>query len=177
MTETDEARGRPSAILDAATEDDARAMLTRCCGSSHWVEGMLTRRPFGSSEALFRVADEVWATASREDVLEALTHHPRIGANMDELRKKYASTATWSAGEQSGAAAASEETLSALRDGNVRYEARFGHIFVVCATGKTAAEMLALLEARMPNDAETEIRVAQAEQGKITKIRLEKLTA
>jgi 2-oxo-4-hydroxy-4-carboxy-5-ureidoimidazoline decarboxylase len=167
----------PSAVLDAASEADARAMLTRCCGAARWVEGMLARRPFGSREALLRAADEAWASASRDDVLEALTHHPRIGANMDELRKKFASTATWSAGEQAGAAAASEETLVALRDGNVRYEARFGHIFVVCATGKTAAEMLALLEARMPNDAETEIRVAQGEQGKITKIRLEKLSA
>ncbi len=152
-------------------------MLTRVCGSSRWVDGMLTRRPFGTDDALFASADEVWATATREDVLEALTHHPRIGANMDELRKKFASTATWSAGEQQGASSASEETLSALRDGNVRYEQRFGHIFVVCATGKSAAEMLALLEARMPNDADTEIRVAQAEQGKIIRIRLEKLTS
>lgn len=166
----------PAAILDAASDAEARVMLTRCCGASRWVTGMLGRRPFGTTEALLRAADEVWATAERPDVLEALTHHPRIGANMDELRKKFASTATWSAGEQAGASAASEETLTALRDGNVRYEARFGHIFVVCATGKTAAEMLALLEARMPNDAETEIRVAAAEQGKITKLRLEKLT-
>lgn len=167
----------PAAILDGASEADARAMLTRCCGASRWVEAMLARRPFGSLEALFAHADDAWSRASREDVLEALTHHPRIGADMDELRKRFASTASWSAGEQSGAASATEETLGALRDGNVRYEARFGHIFVVCATGKSAAEMLALLEARMPNDAATEIRVAQAEQGKITKIRLEKLTA
>lgn len=166
-----------ASLLDRASEMDARAMLTRCCGSSRWVDGMLARRPFGSDEALFAAADQVWSAATREDVLEALTHHPRIGANMDELRKKFASTATWSAGEQSGASGASEETLSALRDGNVRYEERFGHIFVVCATGKTAAEMLVLLEARMPNDAETEIRVAQGEQGKIIKIRLEKLTS
>ena len=152
-------------------------MLTRCCGSSRWVERMLTRRPFASDDALFAAAEAVWAGADRDDVLEALTHHPRIGASLDELRKKFATTAGWSAGEQSGASIASEQTLTALRDGNVRYEAKFGHIFVVCATGKTAAEMLALLEARMPNDAETEIRVAQAEQGKITKLRLEKLTA
>jgi len=165
----------PAAILDAASDDDARVMLTRCCGSSRWVDGMLARRPFGSSDALLRAADEVWAGARRDDVLEALTHHPRIGANMDELRKKFASTATWSAGEQAGASAASEATLEALRDGNVRYEARFGHIFVVCATGKTAAEMLALLEARMPNDPHAEIAVAAAEQGKITRLRLEKL--
>lgn len=150
-------------------------MLTRCCGAARWVTGMLTRRPFGSDDALFAAADEVWSAATRDDVLEALTHHPRIGANMDELRKKFATTASWSAGEQSGASSASEETLTALRDGNLRYEARFGHIFVVCATGKTAAEMLALLEARLSHDADEELRVAQQEQGKITKLRLEKL--
>jgi 2-oxo-4-hydroxy-4-carboxy-5-ureidoimidazoline decarboxylase len=164
-------------ILDRASEKEARAMLARCCGASRWVEGMLARRPFGSDDALLAAADAVWAEASRDDVLEALSHHPRIGASLDELREKFASTATWSAGEQAGAAAASEDTLAALRDGNVRYEARFGHIFVVCATGRTAAEMLALLEARMPNDPEVEIRVAAAEQGKITRIRLAKLGA
>jgi 2-oxo-4-hydroxy-4-carboxy-5-ureidoimidazoline decarboxylase len=164
-----------AAILDGASEPDARAMLGRCCGAARWVEGMLARRPYGSDDALFEAADAVWAEASRDDVLEALSHHPRIGASLDELRKKFASTATWSAGEQAGAAAATETTLAALRDGNVRYEARFGHIFVVCATGKTAAEMLALLEARMPNDPDVEIRVAAAEQGKIIHIRLAKL--
>lgn len=164
-----------AARLDGARDDEALAMLTRCCGASRWARAMSERRPFGSDDALFRAADEVWATMSREDVLEALTHHPRIGANLDELRKKYGSTADWAAGEQSGAAAAGEETLRALRDGNARYEARFDHVFVVCATGKSAGEMLALLEARMPNDAATELRVAAAEQAKITRIRLEKL--
>jgi 2-oxo-4-hydroxy-4-carboxy-5-ureidoimidazoline decarboxylase len=166
-----------AARIDAATPEEARALLTRCCGASRWVEGVLARRPFVTDEALLRAADEVWSRATREDVLEALTHHPRIGADMDELRKKFASTAGWSAGEQAGAASASEETLTALRDGNLRYEARFGHIFVVCATGKSAAEMLALLEARMPNAPDDEIRVAAAEQGKITHIRLSKLGA
>ncbi len=111
----------------------------------------------------------------RDDVLEALTHHPRIGADIGELRKKYAATAAWAAGEQAGAGAASEETLRALHAGNLRYEARFGHIFVVCATGKSAGEMLELLEGRIDHDPETEIRIAAAEQAKITRIRLAKL--
>lgn len=164
-----------SAILDRASETEARDALTRCCGATRWVQAMLARRPYGSDEALFRVADEEWSKVERDDVLEALTHHPRIGANVDELRKKYASTADWSAGEQAGAGAAAEETLLALRDGNVRYEARFGHIFVVCATGKSAAEMLALLEAREHNEPGDEWRIAAAEQAKIIRIRLEKL--
>lgn len=164
-----------AAVLDAASEADARAMLTRCCGSSAWVRGMLERRPFGDDEALVRAAREVWSAATRDDVLEALTHHPRIGASMDELRKRYATTATWSAGEQAGATAADEATLTALRDGNVAYEARYGHIFVVCATGKSAAQMLALLQARMHHEPAEELAIAAAEQGKITEIRLAKL--
>lgn len=165
-----------AARLDAMDEATARAALTRCCGAQRWVEGMLARRPFGDDEAVLRAADEVWATMEREDILEAFAHHPRIGANLDELRKRFASTSTWSSSEQAGVQAASEETLSALRDGNVAYEARFGHIFIVCATGKSAAEMLALLRERMPNDPAHELRVAAAEQAKITIIRLNKLS-
>lgn len=161
--------------LDRASEEEAEAMLTRCCGASRWVRGMLERRPFGSDAALHEAADLVWADMAPSDVLEALSHHPRIGADLDELRKKYGSTASWAASEQQGAQAADEATLIALRDGNVRYEARFGHLFVVCATGKNAAEMLALLEARMSNEADAELRVAAAEQSKITHLRLEKL--
>jgi len=165
----------PSALLDAASLDDARASLTRCCGAARWVNGMLAQRPFGSDAALFDAAEAVWATMAPSDILEALTHHPRIGADLDELRKRYGATAQWAAGEQAGAAVADEPTLHALRDGNLRYEARFGHIFVVCATGKSAAEMLALLEARLPNERAAELQLAAAEQAKITRIRLEKL--
>ncbi|MCA9699449.1 MAG: OHCU decarboxylase, partial [Myxococcales bacterium] len=86
------------------------------------------------------------------------------------------STATLSAGEQSGALGADEAVLTALRDGNLRYEQRFGHIFIVCATGKSAAQMLALLEARMDNDPADELAIAAAEQLKITHLRLDKLT-
>jgi 2-oxo-4-hydroxy-4-carboxy-5-ureidoimidazoline decarboxylase len=165
-----------AARLDGAEMHEARAMLERCCGASRWVDAMLARRPFGSDAALFAIADEAWSQMGRGDVLEALEHHPRIGADMDELRKRYGSTASWAAAEQAGAGAANEATLLALRDGNLRYEARFGHIFVVCATGKTAAEMLALLEARMSNEADAELAVAAGEQAKITRIRLEKLS-
>jgi 2-oxo-4-hydroxy-4-carboxy-5-ureidoimidazoline decarboxylase len=164
-----------AATLDAATDAEARAMLDRCCGSTRWASAMTARRPFGSDAALFAAADEEWARLDRDDVLEALAHHPRIGANVDELRKKYASTASWAASEQAGAAAASDDVLHALRDANARYDARFGYVFVVCATGKTAAEMLAILEARLENDPATELRVAAAQQHLITRLRLEKL--
>lgn len=164
-----------AAKLDTASEADATEMLERCCGCAAWARRMAARRPFGSDAALFAAADEEWAKVDRTGILEALAHHPKIGANVDELRKKFASTASWAASEQSGASAASEQTLHALREANLRYDARFGHVFVVCATGKSAAEMLAILESRMPNDPDTELRVAAAEQAKITRIRLEKL--
>ena len=100
--------------LDAATDSEAREMLDRVCGSARWAAAMVARRPFGSDEALFAAADEEWAKAERADVLEALAHHPRIGANMDELRKKYASTAGWAANEQAGAAAAAWTTAAPI---------------------------------------------------------------
>jgi 2-oxo-4-hydroxy-4-carboxy-5-ureidoimidazoline decarboxylase len=161
--------------LNDASHADAQAMLRRCCGATRWVDGMLARRPFAHDEAVMVAADEVWAQMDEADVLEAFGHHPEIGASLEALREKFASTAGWSAGEQSSVAAADEATLVALRDGNVRYRRTFGFIFIVCATGKTAAEMLELLEARLPSDRETELRVAAAEQAKITKLRLGKL--
>src|SRR5262249_25549324 len=109
------------------------------------------------------------------DVLEAFEHHPRIGADLAALREKFGSTATLAASEQASVARASEATLVALRDANVRYEAKFGHIFIVCATGKSADERLAILRSRLDNDPETELRIAAGEQAKITRLRLEKL--
>lgn len=164
-----------AAALDAMGEAEAASALTRCCGASRWVEQMLARRPFGSDEALHRAADEVWAAMERADILEAFDHHPRIGVDLDALRAKFASTAEWSGGEQASVAEASEATLQQLREGNVAYEARFGHIFIVCATGKSAAEMLALLEARLSNEPADELRIAAAEQAKITHLRLDKI--
>ncbi len=110
----------------------------------------------------------------RVDILEAFSHHPRIG-DVDSLRKKFATTADWATSEQSGAQAASEAVLRDLAQGNRDYEARFGHIFIVCATGKSAAEMLALLRARIDHAPDVELRIAAAEQEKIAHLRLDKL--
>ncbi len=166
-----------AAILDAMSDEEARAALSRCCGAHRWIDGMLARRPFSNDAALFAAAHEIWATMSRDDILEAFAHHPRIGADIDSLRVKFAATKEWSAGEQAAVRDASEETLLALRDGNLAYEARYGHIFIVCATGKSAGEMLALLRARMDNDPSQELSIAAAEQAKITDIRLSKLAS
>ncbi len=151
-----------------------RADLERCCGSSEWLEQMLNFYPFASSQQVLLISEQIADQLNEEDWLEAFQHHPQIG-DLDSLRQKFASTADLAAGEQSGSVGASEQTLSELADYNARYREKFGFIFIVCATGKTADEMLTLLKQRIDNDAETELRIAAGEQRKITRLRLEKL--
>jgi 2-oxo-4-hydroxy-4-carboxy-5-ureidoimidazoline decarboxylase len=162
------------AALNALPPDAARAVFLRCCGSGRWADAMTARRPFASADDVVRAASEVEADLTRDDWLEAFAAHPRIG-DLDSLRKKFATTADWAGGEQAGVAAADESVLRALADGNRAYDVKFGHIFIVCATGKSAAEMLANLRERLNNDSDAELRIAAAEQAKITRLRLEKL--
>src|SRR5262249_27057811 len=124
------------AELNALPDQAARAELLRCCGSSGWVEGMLKCRPLADRNEGLKWADIVWSNLKREDWLEAFAHHPRIGGK-DALRAKFAATRAWAQGEQAGTAAADEATLGALAAGNQAYEAKFGFIFIVCATGKS----------------------------------------
>jgi 2-oxo-4-hydroxy-4-carboxy-5-ureidoimidazoline decarboxylase len=163
-------------VLNGWSAAEARAALLRCCGSARWAERMAARRPFATEEELFAAAEEVWRGLARADWLEAFAAHPKIG-DLDALRARFAATAAWSAAEQAGMVGAPEATLRALAEGNRRYEARFGHIFIVCASGKTAGEMLALLEQRLNNDPEEELRIAASEQKKITHLRLRSLPA
>lgn len=157
------------AELNAWPVEKAREYLLRCCGCARWAEEMIRLRPFKDKAAVLAAADAVWAKTRAKDWLEAFSHHPRIGG-------KDASTRCGDAAvEQAAVAAASEVVLDALAQGNADYEAKFGHIFIVCATGKTAAEMLDLFKSRLRNDPKTEKRIAAGEQAKITKIRLEKL--
>jgi 2-oxo-4-hydroxy-4-carboxy-5-ureidoimidazoline decarboxylase len=165
----------PHAVLGALPPSAAEKALLRCCGSTRWVARMLQQRPYASTPALFELADQVWSELEAKDYLEAFSHHPQIGADLAELERKFASIASWSASEQAGASGAELATLEALRDENRAYLERFGFIFIVCATGKSAAQMLELLRARLANDPATELRVAAGEQAKITKLRLEKL--
>lgn len=155
------------------TQDQYEA-LERCCGAEHWVKQMVAKAPFESKEQLLYFADYLWENAHEESWLEAFTHHPKIG-NVDSLAEKYKNTKEWAEGEQKGVTDASRETLEALAKGNEVYEQKFGYIFIVCATGKTATEMNDLLQARLPNNEEEELLIAMKEQQKITKIRLEKL--
>lgn len=162
--------------LDGLPGPLAGEALARCCGARRWVEAMLAARPFRSRGALLEAADRADRALAREDWLEAFAHHPRIG-ELDALRARFAGTAEWAGAEQRGAAVASEETLAALARGNHAYERRFGYLFIVCATGLSAGEMLARLQARLGHDPARELAVAAGEQAKITRLRLEKLLA
>jgi OHCU decarboxylase len=163
----------PHAIVNELSEAEARAALARCCGSARWVTGMLARRPFASDDALYAAADEIWGALGRDDLLEAFSHHPQIGQSTANTRTE--ATRAWSAEEQSRAAGAPADTAAALRALNQTYADRFGHIFIVCATGKSADEILAALRARLDNPPDAELAVAAAEQALITRLRLGKL--
>ncbi len=161
--------------LNSLSEEQRFEALLRCCGSTTWVQKMMTHYPYSSMEQIHQRAISCWKEVGKEDILEAFRAHPMIGADLDSLRKKFKKTSNWSEGEQAGIQDASEQTIVALQKANLDYVERFGYIFIVCATGKSAAEMLGLLEGRLSNSTEEEIWIAAAEQQKITAIRLEKL--
>ncbi|WP_018623207.1 2-oxo-4-hydroxy-4-carboxy-5-ureidoimidazoline decarboxylase [Spirosoma luteum] len=162
------------AELNQLPVSQRKAALTTCCGSSVWVDRMASLFPFETAGMLFEQAETTWLTCAETDWREAFTHHPKIG-DIDSLRAKFASTKAWAAGEQAGVSSASQQILEELAEGNRLYEEKFGYIFIICATGKSAGDMLDSLNARLPNAPEAEIRIAMQEQGKITRIRLEKL--
>lgn len=163
-----------SSLLNALEAEKAYKELQKCCGSRRWARAMAEARPFRDERQLFQSAEAIWRELGPSDWLEAFSHHPRIG-DKDALRARFAATAQWAASEQSGAATAPERVLDELAEGNRAYEAKYGHIFIVCATGKSAEEMLGLLKARMDNDPVKELGVAAEEQRKITELRLKKL--
>lgn len=160
--------------INKLDKNAAAASLKNCCGSQRWLDAMILSLPFDSFEQMVAKSEEIWWSLTSEDWLEAFCHHPKIG-DISSLREKFAASKAWAEGEQSGCAAASEQILQQLAQGNAAYEKKFGYIFIVCATGKSADEMLKLLNERLKNDAAQEILVAAAEQVKITTIRLEKL--
>ena len=172
---TEETRALASvSMLDRMPEMEAALLLESCCGSRAWVLGMLDRRPFVSLDALLRAADDVWWSLGPDDWRKAFDHHPRIGESAAAAAPGERARG-WSADEQRGVSSSAEEVREALAVGNREYERRFGHIYLVSAAGRTAAELLALLRQRLTNDPETELRVAAAEQAKITALRLGKL--
>jgi allantoicase len=164
-----------AAHLNGLSPEDALAALIRCCGASRWAEQMVSARPFTSHAHLIGEAEAIWWRCSEGDWREAFTHHPMVGADPAKLREKFGKTADWAGDEQAGARAASDETLAALASANQAYFDKFGFIFIICASGKSAEEMLSAVEARIHGAQAREIFTAAGEQAKITKLRLEKL--
>jgi 2-oxo-4-hydroxy-4-carboxy-5-ureidoimidazoline decarboxylase len=153
-----------------------REDLAGCCASARWVDAVMAGRPYPSVEALLAASDAAVAGLSEADLGEALAGHPRIG-DQRVLRASGQDGAGWSGGEQAGVRAAGDDLLRELAAGNAEYERRFGHIYLACATGRSAPELLALLRERLGNSRETEWRVVASELAKINRIRLRKLIA
>jgi 2-oxo-4-hydroxy-4-carboxy-5-ureidoimidazoline decarboxylase len=157
---------------NSAPERQAIEEILPCCGSLAWAKQLAKCRPINDESSLLAASDEIWNHLEPQDWIEAFSKHPRIG----ERKAPAASSqsAAWSAQEQRSAAEAGEATKSALAEANREYERRFGRVFIVCATGKSADEMLAILRRRMGNNEATELREAAEEQRKITNLRLKK---
>jgi OHCU decarboxylase len=160
--------------LNALPASKATEVLTACCGSSRWVAKMVASRPFPSREAVLQEADRIWASLVPRDWLEAFMHHPRIGEKAAAVVQDRTAT-SWSAEEQGDVERAAADVRAELARVNRDYEQRFGFIYVVRASGKSAAEMLDIARERLRNDPELELRVAAEEQRKIMQLRLEKL--
>lgn len=164
------------AALDRMPTEQAGALLHECAGTARWTAGMLARRPFVSFARIGTIADEVWATLGPDDWRAAFAHHPRIGASAG-AEAQGARGREWSAREQAGLAGSAGEVRAALADANREYERRFGHIYIVCAAGKSAEELLAIARARLTNDPERELVVAAEELRQIMQLRLTRLLA
>ncbi len=153
-------------------EDEALAAMLACCGARRWATGMVAARPFDTVEALSAIADRVWAAMDETDWIEAFACHPRIG----ERKAAHASaqSAAWSQQEQLAVTDAEACVLAALAEANAQYEQRFGFTYIVCATGRSAREMLDILKRRLGNSRDVELRQAAEQQRQIVQIRLRK---
>ncbi|MEO7134377.1 MAG: 2-oxo-4-hydroxy-4-carboxy-5-ureidoimidazoline decarboxylase [Vicinamibacterales bacterium] len=160
-----------SQAINTASTEAARELLLRACGSTRWVDRMLQRRPFGNDARLLFAARNEWFGLTEADWLEAFAHHPKIG-DRASLDARFPATHDLSAKEQARVGRADAEVLAMLADANEAYVNRFGFIFIVCATGKSAEEVLALLRARLSNARSAELRIAAEEQARITAQRL-----
>ena len=162
--------------FNSLSDSQAASELKSCCGSTRWAAEVHSRRPYDSFNQLLDTAEQVWWQLAPDDWLEAFRSHPKIGQKTVE-RSASAQSQEWSRGEQAGMGKASEESEAALARLNEEYESKFGYIFIVCATGKSSEEMLAILRERLQNGPDEELRIAASEQAKITEIRLKKLIA
>jgi 5-hydroxyisourate hydrolase/2-oxo-4-hydroxy-4-carboxy-5-ureidoimidazoline decarboxylase len=157
------------AEFNTLTKEQASAHLFACCGSTKWASAMMAHFPFASEKVLVDLSIKIWYDECGEaDWRESFTHHPKIG-DVKSLTEKFAGK------EQAGVAVATSETIEALAKANTDYENKNGFIFIVCATGKSATEMLALLNGRLQNTAKEELHIAMGEQQKISIIRFKKM--
>lgn len=162
------------AWLNGLSAGEAEKTFLDCCGSSEWARRMAARRPYPILENLYAVAEKAWFSLPVADHLEAFASHPKIGSKK-AAKDQPPKSADWSKSEQSNIDAAGGDVRKELVEANRLYEDKFGFIFIVCAIGKTADEMLAICRARLGNSIETELQIAAEEQARITEIRLNKL--
>ncbi|MEM7098039.1 MAG: 2-oxo-4-hydroxy-4-carboxy-5-ureidoimidazoline decarboxylase [Pseudomonadota bacterium] len=155
------------------SESEAASVVEHWCAAKSWVRGVVAGRPFASISALSQSCADVWATMEEADLLEAYAAHPRIG-DVDLLKRKYADTAR---AEQGQVAQADEGVITQLAELNIAYHKKFGFIFIVFASGKSAEEMLSMLVTRIENSREDELANAAAEQEKIFQNRLDQYFA
>lgn len=161
--------------LNSLSEQDTFSRLEQCCVSKTWISKMILNRPFLSEKELISKAASIWYNnCSVEDFKDAFTGHPKIG-DVESLKEKFAHTKEWAGNEQAKVEEANIETVEALAKANKLYEDKFGYIFIVSASEKSAEEILAIVNSRLGNNVEDEIFVAMNEQHKITVIRLAKL--
>lgn len=163
------------ATFNAAAASDAADALHRCCSCAAWVTALVAGRPYPALAALRQAADDCWGNLEEQDYLEAFAGHPQIG-DVATLRAKYADTRDLAAAEQAGVAQAGDAVIEALAQANAAYLERFGFIFIICATGLGADEMLQALRLRLGNSRAQELQNAAEEQRKIFQLRLGQLT-
>ena len=159
-------------LLNSAPKHTAATYLRKCCSSEEWITRMLRQRPFRDSDAVHAAADSAWTDLREKDYLEAFSGHPKIG-DIQSLQKKYPDSAHLARSEQSGVEFASPEILQKLSAANHAYEEKFGFIFIVCATGKSASEMLAILQDRLDRERAAELKTACEQQRQIFHLRLD----
>jgi OHCU decarboxylase len=152
----------------------AETELLKCCGCNEWAQRLIAQRPFESGDDLIAKADRVWWSLEPRQWLEAFHSHPKIGEQR-AARATAAEAQKWSTDEQSGIRNSAPDTIVTLAELNSQYEEKFGYIFIVCASGKSSEEMLSILRERLENPPDDELRIAAAEQAKITELRLRKL--
>ncbi|MDA7747032.1 2-oxo-4-hydroxy-4-carboxy-5-ureidoimidazoline decarboxylase [Psychromonas sp.] len=160
-------------INNANTEEIYR-IFESCCCAPKWIESMTNARPFAQPEDMLTASDKIFKQLTKADYLIAFEGHPQIG-NLQTLQSKYANTSESASHEQSGMSEADKSVIEEMHDLNLKYLEKFGFIFIVCASGKSAQQMLDLIKSRINNEHYSELTIAGIEQAKITHIRLEKL--